>query len=645
MARSCPNPCAAIAAILAIAAAVTVPGCATLGPGTLGKNRERRLAVVSPGDPPARRAAPGRVTGLGTFGATDSDTRAARAGIAPDVPVTTPHVIKASTFEGDTTLQNAVAVPPQVDRSVKRTGGPDDSPPMPRGGDNVIEGTADDGSGPRTPSRPPRVKNAKKSGSSRDRDDIADDAPWAEGNGSGFPDEIRLGQADGARRPGRSTGTADDEDVIYGENDADQPDTNLGRSRAGRRGEGGGPTRAEDDENGNDEDEFKSDLLEKALGLEDSPIGVFGWLQMSYTGNQYHPKDGLNFGVNPNQYANQFLFQQLWFTIEKRIDMKRSDEYQWGFRTDNLTGSDWNQYNMVGLFDQAFSSKYFGYDPVQFYGEVHLPWLTEGGIDVKGGRFFTLVGYEDAAAPGRPLNSATYSFGYGQPFTHFGVMTTLHVSDRLNVYNGIINGWDRWINENYRWGYTGGIVWDSPDERTNVSLSMITGPNQFPSYFPAGYKNEPNGVPPPPFLAGRRNLLYNKNNAVYFSQVLIHQATEELTLIGEASQAYETNIPYFGPGGSYTNAGWYGVAGFMLYEFNEKWTGVLRGDVFRDQHGVRTGFNNTFYETTLGLIYKPKSWFWIRPEIRWDWTTGEPAYNDATAKHQFTYGFDMIFLF
>jgi hypothetical protein len=38
-------------------------------------------------------------------------------------------------------------------------------------------------------------------------------------------------------------------------------------------------------------------------------------------------------------------------------------------------------------------------------------------------------------------------FNYGQPFTHVGVITTLHVTDKINLFNGSIKGWDRWINE------------------------------------------------------------------------------------------------------------------------------------------------------------------------------------------------------
>ena len=461
----------------------------------------------------------------------------------------------------------------------------------------------------------------------------------------GFHDGVRVSQAPSPSRP-RPEPRAADSDDDAGAMKEDQEDTDLNRSRAGRRGEGGGPTRSEeDDDDDNDEDEFKSDLLVKALGLENSPISVFGWLQGSFTGNQYRPKNGENFGVNPNSSANQFLFQQLYFVVEKRLDPKDADDYGFGFRVDSLTGSDWKQFHMTGLFDGVFTSKYFGYDPVQFYGEVHLPWLTEGGIDVKGGRFYSLPGYEDAAAPGRPLNSTTYMFGYGQPYTHFGVMTNWHVTDRLNLFNGAVNGWDRWIDRNFRWGYAGGLVWDAPNDRTNLSVTLNVGPNQFPWFFKAGYQNEPNGVPPPPFLAGRRNLLYNKSNAVLFTETLIHEATDKLTLIAESDQGYESNIASFGPGGSSANGQWYGLAGFMLYTFNEKWTGVARAEGFRDVNGTRTGYNDTYYETTLGLIVKPRSWLWLRPEVRWDWAVGEPVYNDERSKHQFTYGFDAIFLF
>lgn len=477
----------------------------------------------------------------------------------------------------------------------------------------------------------------------------ADDSPPA----PGFPDGVRVSQNDRPRvgRPGagRDDAAGGGPGPERAESDR-QPDTNLDRPRAQRRGGGGGPTRAEDDEDSdNDEDEFKSDLLMRALGLTESPVQAFGWLQGSLTGNPANPRDGQNFGVFPNNRANAFEFQQLYFVLEKPIDLKRADEYQLGFRVDSLFGTDWSQFHDVGLLDRAFPPNGFGYDPVQLYGEVHLPWFTEGGVDVKGGRFFALPGYEDGRAPARPLNSTSYLFAFAHPFTHVGVLSTWHVADRLNLYNGVVNGWDRWIDQNYRWGYAGGLSADSKDERTNFTATLNVGPNQFPNFFRAGYPSQlvPNGVPDPSYRSRQRNPSYNRNNAILFTGVLIHQFTDALSLVVEADEGYENNITGLGPGG---NAGrghgdWFGVGAWLLYEFNDKLTGVARGDFFRDGNGIRTGFNDVYHEVTLGLIYKPKTWLWVRPEVRYDWADGAPVYDAETRKDQVTLGFDTIFLF
>ena len=73
-------------------------------------------------------------------------------------------------------------------------------------------------------------------------------------------------------------------------------------------------------------------------------------------------------------------------------------------------------------------------------------------------------------------------FNYGQPFRHVGVLTTLHLTPRLNLFNGAINGWDRWISESYIWGYIGGFAWTSRDTKTQVAFTCVWGPDQFPHF-------------------------------------------------------------------------------------------------------------------------------------------------------------------
>ena len=116
----------------------------------------------------------------------------------------------------------------------------------------------------------------------------------------------------------------------------------------------------------------------------------------------------------------------------------------------------------------------------------------------------------------------------------------------------------------------------------------------------------------------------------------------------ESDQAWETNVPFaLGNTGGFNrhNAQWYSFGNWFLYSFNDKFTGVWRSEIFRDNNGVRTGTAGDYMEFTLGGIYKPKPYLWIRPEARYDFTNGAKVYNDNTRSSQLTLGFDIILLF
>lgn len=425
--------------------------------------------------------------------------------------------------------------------------------------------------------------------------------------------------------------------------------TDLGLPAAERAFGGGEPTETAQAAEGGEE-EASGTLLMKALGIEDSPVKIYGWIQNSYTGNTNgKPASGENFGVWPNHRANSWQGNQYYLIVENPLE--QTDEINFGFRVDNLFGNDWQFNKMYGLFDNAFSlNKFPGYDLAQVYGEVHLPILTEGGLDVKGGRWYTLAGYEVVPAIARPLLSVPYMFTYGQPFSHTGIVTTLHLTDRINLFNGAINGWDRWINERFTWGYIGGFSFTSEDEKTALAFTAVWGPNQLP-YFPgANTQILPTGTPTPPAeFAGRQNPFYRSNDRVLFTTVVTRQWTEKLTQVIEVDLAHEQNVPFantISPKNRVLqDAGWYGFGNWFLYSFNEKLTGVWRSEIFRDNNGVRTGLATNYSEFTLGLIYKPKDWLWVRPEARYDFARSGLPYNDGTRDDQFTLAFDVILLY
>ncbi|MDX2037193.1 MAG: outer membrane beta-barrel protein [Isosphaeraceae bacterium] len=423
-------------------------------------------------------------------------------------------------------------------------------------------------------------------------------------------------------------------------------DENLALPRAERDGLGAEATTAAE-EAAEASDTPNTDFLMRVLGIpEESRFHTFGWIQNSFTGNTNgRGSNAQNFGVNPNFKANQWMGNQYYIVFERLLE--QNDEINFGFRIDNLFGNDWTFNHATGLFDtQNKPGRFAGYDPAQMFAEVHLPILTEGGLDVKGGRFYTLAGYEVVPATGRPLLSVPYMFAYGQPFTHFGVLTTLHVTDKINFYNGAINGWDRWINDTYKWGYMGGLSWTFNDDKTTLTTIVIAGPNQFQRFLPTSQAIQPVGTPvTPPQYSGRYNPYYAGNIRTLVTTVLTHKWNDKLTQVFETDQGAEPRVPFIG--GEITRRGsqWYSVGNWFLYSFNDKLTGVWRTEWFKDTSGARTGFADNFYEITLGAIYKPQPWLWVRPEARYDWSQFTTPYSGGTRDSQLTLAFDVIVLF
>ncbi len=409
--------------------------------------------------------------------------------------------------------------------------------------------------------------------------------------------------------------------------------------------------------------EDKQRWLQKALGLGDSPVKIYGWIQNSFTANANGTgAHAANFGVNPNNQADRWMGNQYYTVIEKTLD--QNDKINFGFRFDSLFGNDWSFNYMQGLLNKAFApvGTFHGWDPAQFYAEVHLPDPTEltKGIDIKGGRWYTIAGYEVVPAIGRPLLSVPYMFNYGQPFTHMGFITTWHLTDKLNWYNGTINGWDRFCNEHYDWGYIGGFSYTFNEDKTSLAMTVVWGPNQFPKFLPSNQQIFPTGYVNVPSVAGLTNPGYDKNDRTLFTWVLTHKWNDKLTQVMETDQGWEKNVPGLGAvlnNGVPTSAApkdesWFSFGNWFLYNCTDKLTAVWRSEVFWDLGGARTGLNDgthfvgdRFYEQTLGLIYKPVPHFWIRPELRYDWTQFHPAYTDNTRNSQFTFGIDAILLY
>jgi hypothetical protein len=122
-------------------------------------------------------------------------------------------------------------------------------------------------------------------------------------------------------------------------------------------------------------------------------------------------------------------------------------------------------------------------------------------------------------------------------------------------------------------------------------------------------------------------------------------------------------------------AEWYGVAQYYIRKINPCLSLVVRGEVFRDDDGFAvfkdksndgfvdfergndtpdgsgiipglvSGKDTTYAALTVGLNVKPYENLLFRPEVRWDWASGNKPFDDSSDNDQFTAGFDVIWSF
>jgi Putative beta-barrel porin-2, OmpL-like. bbp2 len=431
--------------------------------------------------------------------------------------------------------------------------------------------------------------------------------------------------------------------------DANREGTDLSVPRAERGGTGTEPTVVEKKE----KEVAPSGVaaaptplyLNRALGLEDAPFRTYGWIENTFTGNANGtPRNRSNFSVFPNSLANQWQGNQYYFVVENPLEP--DDMFNLGFRVDTLFGNDWQFTKAYGLFDRAFPNNHFaGLDLPQIFGEIHLPVLTPGGIDIKGGRFYSPAGYSAVPVISRPFVSVPYSFNY-TPFTFLGVLSTFHLTDRINIYNGTVNGWDRWIDQSYKWGYLGFITWKSRDEKTNLTFVGAWVPDQLPRFAPADSPLVPTATTPPtPALAGRVNPFYGSSYRNFYSVVLTRQWSEKLTGVVETDHVYDPKIIGFSTNGKPNSIYYAGLVHWFIYSFSDKLTGAWRSEIFWDPYGAATSSRSTFYEQSLSLTAKPKPWLWIRPEARFDWSQFTHPFSDGTRSSQLTLAIATILLF
>jgi hypothetical protein len=336
--------------------------------------------------------------------------------------------------------------------------------------------------------------------------------------------------------------------------------------------------------------------------LRHNEIEIYGWTEGAFTAST---ASGNQLPLGFNYRANDFLLQQNWLRVERKLQTEGSTP-SFGFLADTiLPGSDYRFTRARGLWDSQSGT--YGIDPVQFYAQAYYPNVAQG-LDVKAGRFFGQFGVESIAAVDTPYVSRSYAFIYN-PFTHTGVLTTLQLNDAWSVQNGIVTGSDVFFDSASEPTYIGSIEYKYPDRGSSLLLSTVFG-------------------------SGRFNQVEDFSNPRVFDLVYTRPISERLTYQINTLYGYQTNVPSQG------TADWYSFVNYWSYAWRENLQGNCRIEFFDDVDGNRTGFEGLYTAATLGLLYQPTKSLTLRPEVRFDHNASSSPF--AGQPDLFTSALDVI---
>src|SRR5262249_6772654 len=275
---------------------------------------------------------------------------------------------------------------------------------------------------------------------------------------------------------------------------------------------------------------------------------ISGWIDSGITFNPAAPDDNQNFGRLFDDRANEPLLNQLVLNFERAL-APQPGEFDWGFKLQFMYGSDARTIHGLGLFSGTAGTSIMQPDLVEAYLNLHFPVITEGGLDLKLGKWVTLEGAETIDPRTNFFYSHTYIFNFGIPFDHTGALATLHATKWLDLMGGVTRGINIALDDNNdSVAFHGGVGLNLNEGKFVVAASTHIGPET------------PN----------------NNHDYRYVSDITTTwKITDKLTSITDLNYARDDGA----------DAESYGAAQYFTYTINDWLTAGIRGEVFSDQKG------------------------------------------------------------
>ncbi len=333
------------------------------------------------------------------------------------------------------------------------------------------------------------------------------------------------------------------------------------------------------------------------------------WTSLGFTHNNrapVNPRAGNgNQPVLFNYRDRNLQMQQTYAYLERKVDTS-SCELNFGGRVDVLYGEDYFFTTAVGLETHQNGTQKWngnlngnGIGNTNRYGLALPQAYAEIGyndLSVKIGHFYTTIGHESVMAAENFFYSHSYSMLFGEPFTHTGILGEWNWGD-LTLFGGVHNGWNVWWREaasDMPTGMLAGFNLESAEGDIKLTAMATTGQD-------VDNLVVRNGVP------------QSFSQRTMYSVVAQLRLTCRMNLILQHDLGVQENGN--GPG---SNAVWYGVNSYLLYDLCDDLKAGLRYEWYNDQNGFTLAPSH-FHQVTAGFNWTPLDFLRIRPEARFDW--------------------------
>lgn len=410
----------------------------------------------------------------------------------------------------------------------------------------------------------------------------------------------------------------------------------------------------------------KSDAPE-AFSLQEAIFGDYGktltanqWkiagsTAQSWTGNFQSPRDRYNGPVTWTDRSNDYELNQQWLYLERATDTSKQD-WDLGMRIDANYGSNYRWMTSAGFEDKwkiNTSHDTYGLALPQLYIETAYKKLK-----VKWGHYGSPVGYFVLDTTQNFFSSLPYTYQYGEPFTHWGFLSTYTPDDHWAIGLGMTRGWDNLTGAgtgSRGVGYIGTLTYTFADKSSIAFVNLVS--------------NELSNLNTTDTFSTRyfQTFVYNKPINEKWSYVFQSDFGAQPNAVGLPTAASPDGRPI-------GTAFWYGVNQYAYYKMNDQWTWGFNFEWFRDDGGFRVGgvlptastpgsqvsglplnrygYDGNFFQVTMGPKWQPHPNLFIRPNMRWDFYSGPSdnignlkPYDDGNKNWQGILGIDMCWVY